>query len=218
MSVSAMLLLVVLVILMGSHDSTPIPDDLQKVEESFVQILGQSNHVLSFARFNHKYGKKYQHAEEIKHRFSVFKENLDLIRSTNNKGLSYKLGVNTKQDISFFSFFSRALRRLLSSSPPSLHVVVSSGKQVHYKFELMEETLYLTINLIDMFLAVTQHVPRKKLQLVGEVNGEYIAIQLLSANSICVHEEVSQSCIIWQEGELLSFFIIEICLVEYEML
>ncbi|CAN6806475.1 hypothetical protein Bca4012_001154 [Brassica carinata] len=96
MSVSAMLLLVVLVILMGSHDSTPIPDDLQKVEESFVQILGQSNHVLSFARFTHKYGKKYQHAEEIKHRFSVFKENLDLIRSTNNKGLSYKLGVNSK--------------------------------------------------------------------------------------------------------------------------
>ncbi|KAF2580374.1 hypothetical protein F2Q68_00000785 [Brassica cretica] len=64
-----------------------------------------------------------------------------------------------------------------------------SDKKVHYKFELMEETLYLTINLIDMFLAVTQHVPRKKLQLVGEVNGEYIAIQLLYANSICVHEE-----------------------------
>ena len=35
------------------------------------------------------------------------------------------------------------------------------------QFELMEETLYLTINLIDRFLAVTQHVPRKKLQLVG---------------------------------------------------
>ena len=127
--------------------------------------------------------------------------------------------------------------------------------QVHYKFELMEETLYLTINLIDRFLAVTQHVPRKKLQLVGvtalllackyeevsvpvvddlivisdkaytrrevldmvnrsqpcmlsrslcngfvllagEVNGEYIAVQLLSANSLCVHEEVSQSCTI----------------------
>ncbi|CAN7126933.1 unnamed protein product, partial [Brassica rapa subsp. narinosa] len=96
MSVSAILSLVVLVILIGSHESTPIPDDLRKVEESFVQILGQSNHVISFARFTHKYGKKYQHAEEINHRFSVFKENLDLIRSTNKKGLSYKLGVNSK--------------------------------------------------------------------------------------------------------------------------
>ena len=53
--------------------------------------------------------------------------------------------------------------------------------QVHYKFELMEETLYLTINLIDRFLAVTQHVPRKKLQLVG------VTAMLLA----CKYEEVS---------------------------
>ncbi|PHT41125.1 Cyclin-B2-4 [Capsicum baccatum] len=38
--------------------------------------------------------------------------------------------------------------------------------EVHYKFELIEETLYLTMNLIDRFLAV-QLVIRKKLQLVG---------------------------------------------------
>ncbi|PHU30661.1 Cyclin-B2-2 [Capsicum chinense] len=38
--------------------------------------------------------------------------------------------------------------------------------EVHYKFELMEETLYLTMNLIDRFLTV-QSVIRKKLQLVG---------------------------------------------------
>lgn len=37
---------------------------------------------------------------------------------------------------------------------------------MHYKFELMDETLYLTVNLIDRFLAV-QPVLRKKLQLVG---------------------------------------------------
>ena len=36
--------------------------------------------------------------------------------------------------------------------------------EVHDKFELMEETLYLTINVIDRFLAVHQIV-RKKLQL-----------------------------------------------------
>lgn len=39
--------------------------------------------------------------EEMKLRFSIFKENLDLIRSTNKKGLSYKLAVNRK----FINFF-----------------------------------------------------------------------------------------------------------------
>lgn len=32
--------------------------------------------------------------EEMKSRFAIFSENLDLIRSTNKKGLSYTLGVN----------------------------------------------------------------------------------------------------------------------------
>lgn len=52
--------------------------------------------------------------------------------------------------------------------------------EVHYKFELMEETLYLTVNLIDRFLAVHQ-VVRKKLQLVG------VTAMLLA----CKYEEVS---------------------------
>ncbi|KAJ9146619.1 hypothetical protein P3X46_028858 [Hevea brasiliensis] len=38
--------------------------------------------------------------------------------------------------------------------------------EVHRKFELMPETLYLTINIIDRFLAV-KVVPRRELQLVG---------------------------------------------------
>lgn len=37
---------------------------------------------------------------------------------------------------------------------------------MHYKFEMMDETLFLTVNLIDRFLAV-QSVTRKNLQLVG---------------------------------------------------
>lgn len=52
--------------------------------------------------------------------------------------------------------------------------------KVHYKFELMEETLYLTVNLIDRFLAV-QSVVRKKLQLVG------VTAMLIA----CKYEEVS---------------------------
>lgn len=61
---------------------------------------------------------------------------------------------------------------------PSLMRIM--GCQVHYKFELMEETLYLTINLIDRFLAVKQ-IARKKLQLVG------VTAMLLA----CKYEEVS---------------------------
>ena len=52
--------------------------------------------------------------------------------------------------------------------------------KVHYKFELMEETLYLTVNLIDRFLAV-HSVVRKKLQLVG------VTAMLIA----CKYEEVS---------------------------
>ena len=37
---------------------------------------------------------------------------------------------------------------------------------VHRKFELSPETLFLTINIIDRFLAV-KTVPRRELQLVG---------------------------------------------------
>ncbi|KAL9251658.1 G2/mitotic-specific cyclin-1-like protein [Drosera capensis] len=52
--------------------------------------------------------------------------------------------------------------------------------EVHYKFELREESLFLTVNLIDRFLE-KQSVVRKKLQLVG-------LIALLLA---CKYEEVS---------------------------
>ncbi|CAA3005532.1 G2 mitotic-specific cyclin-2-like [Olea europaea subsp. europaea] len=52
--------------------------------------------------------------------------------------------------------------------------------EVHHKFELREETLFLTVNLIDRFLA-KQTVVRKKLQLVG------LVAMLLA----CKYEEVS---------------------------
>lgn len=41
-------------------------------------------------------------------------------------------------------------------------------KQVHDKFDLMGETLFLTVNIIDRFLS-KQTVVRKRLQLVGLV-------------------------------------------------
>lgn len=51
--------------------------------------------------------------------------------------------------------------------------------QVHHKFELLPETLFLAINLIDRFLS-RQHVMRKYLQLVG-ITGMLLA---------CKYEEV----------------------------
>ncbi|KAF7138161.1 hypothetical protein RHSIM_Rhsim07G0255300 [Rhododendron simsii] len=143
--------------------------------------------------------------------------------------------------------------------------------EVHYKFELMDETLYLTVNLIDRFLAV-QPVVRKKLQLVGvtamllackyeEVSVPVVEDLILISDKAYSRIEVLQMVnnvtnsshfltIILQEKlmvntlqfnlsvptpyvfmrrflkaaqtdkklELLSFFIIELCLVEYEML
>jgi len=38
--------------------------------------------------------------------------------------------------------------------------------EVHLKFKLLPETLYLTVNIIDRYLAKEQ-IPRSKLQLVG---------------------------------------------------
>lgn len=38
--------------------------------------------------------------------------------------------------------------------------------EVHFKFELMPETLYLTVNVIDRYLSI-ENVTRKRLQLVG---------------------------------------------------
>ncbi|KAJ0266657.1 hypothetical protein HA466_0006190 [Hirschfeldia incana] len=91
----------------GFNESNPIrmvPDGLREVEQSFVQILGHSRHVISFARFAHKFGKRYENAEETKLRFSVFKETLNFIRSTNKKGLSFTVGINQFADMTSQEF------------------------------------------------------------------------------------------------------------------
>ncbi|XP_061967519.1 G2/mitotic-specific cyclin-2-like isoform X3 [Populus nigra] len=127
--------------------------------------------------------------------------------------------------------------------------------EVHYKFELMEETLYLTVNLIDRFLAV-QPVARKKLQLVGvtamllackyeEVSvpvvedlilisdkaysrKEVLDMEKLMVNTLQFNLSVPTPYVFMRRFlkasqcdtklELLSFFIVELCLVEYDML
>ncbi|KAK4315759.1 hypothetical protein Pmani_013036 [Petrolisthes manimaculis] len=46
--------------------------------------------------------------------------------------------------------------------------------QVHTRFTLMPETLYLTVAIIDRFIQVERNIPRNKLQLVG-VTSMFIA-------------------------------------------
>ncbi|PKI55115.1 hypothetical protein CRG98_024406 [Punica granatum] len=127
--------------------------------------------------------------------------------------------------------------------------------EVHYKFELMDETLCLMVNLIDRFLAV-QPIVRKKLQLVGvtamllackyeEVSvpvvedlilisdkaysrKEVLEMERLMVNTLQFNMSVPTPYVFMRRFlkaaqsdkklELLSFFIIELCLVEYEML
>ncbi|RWR92962.1 G2/mitotic-specific cyclin-2-like protein [Cinnamomum micranthum f. kanehirae] len=127
--------------------------------------------------------------------------------------------------------------------------------EVHYKFELMDETLFLTVNLIDRFLE-HQTVARKKLQLVGvtamllackyeEVSvpvvedlilisdkaytrDEVLAMEKLMVNTLQFNLSVPTPYVFMRrflkaaqsdkKMELLSFFLIELCLVEYEML
>nr|GMD26040.1 G2/mitotic-specific cyclin-2-like [Ipomoea batatas] len=127
--------------------------------------------------------------------------------------------------------------------------------EVHNKFELREETLFMTVNLIDRFLE-KQTVMRKKLQLVGMVSmllackyeetavpsvsdfiyisGEaYTRKEVLDMESLMLKTlqfklSVPTPCVFMRRFlkaaesdkklELLSFFLIELCLVEYEML
>lgn len=127
--------------------------------------------------------------------------------------------------------------------------------EVHHKFDLRDETLFLTVNLIDRFLA-KQTVERKKLQLVGLVamllaskyeevlvpvvddlifisDKAYSRKEVLQMEWLMLHTlqftmslptahvfmrrflKAAQSD---RKLELLSFYLIELCLVEYEML
>ncbi|KAF8393628.1 hypothetical protein HHK36_021873 [Tetracentron sinense] len=88
-------------------DENPIrlvSDGFREFESSLPHIIGHTRHALSFARFAHRYGKRYETLEEIKLRFGNFVENLKLIRSTNRKGLPYTLAVNHFADWSWEEF------------------------------------------------------------------------------------------------------------------
>jgi cathepsin H len=75
------------------QDSNPIRM-VSDMEEQLLQVIGESRHAVSFVRFANRYGKRYDTVDEMKRRFKIFSENLELIKSTNKKRLSYTLGVN----------------------------------------------------------------------------------------------------------------------------
>ncbi|KAG0497760.1 hypothetical protein HPP92_002451 [Vanilla planifolia] len=127
--------------------------------------------------------------------------------------------------------------------------------EVHYKFDLVDETLFLTVNIIDRFLS-RQSVVRKKLQLVGvtamllackyeEVmvpvvedlilisdraytRVEVLQMERLMVNTLQFNLSVPTPYVFMRRFlktaqsdrklELLSSYIIELSLIEYEML
>ncbi|PHT59874.1 hypothetical protein CQW23_02237 [Capsicum baccatum] len=104
--------------------------------------------------------------------------------------------------------------------------------EVHYKFELMEETLYLTMNLIDRFLTV-QSVIRKKLQLIGittlflackyeEVSVPVVEDLILIFEKAYARKEFLEMFLKASQPDnkvkLVSFLLIELYLVEYKIL
>ncbi|KAG5559119.1 hypothetical protein RHGRI_008890 [Rhododendron griersonianum] len=83
---------------------TVVSNVLREFETSVVNVVGYSRQALSFARFAHRYGKSYETEEEMKLRFSIFSENLKLIKSHNRKGLSYTMAVNKFADWTWEEF------------------------------------------------------------------------------------------------------------------
>ncbi|KAJ8429996.1 hypothetical protein Cgig2_033921 [Carnegiea gigantea] len=88
-------------------DENPIrlvTDGLQEIQSSVLSLLGDTRRALSFARFIHRHGKRYETVGEMKQRFEIFKENLKLIRSSNKKNVPYKLHLNQFADWSWEEF------------------------------------------------------------------------------------------------------------------
>lgn len=81
-----------------------VVDGLHELETSILRIVGNSRRALSFARFAHRYGKRYENVEEIQRRFQIFSETLKMIRSHNKKGLSYTMGINEFADMTWDEF------------------------------------------------------------------------------------------------------------------
>jgi len=85
---------VVIAVAGSTFDESNIIRLASDLDSRVLDVIGQSRNALSFARFARRYGKNYHSADEIRHRFRIFSDNIRLIRSTNKRPLTYTLGVN----------------------------------------------------------------------------------------------------------------------------
>ncbi|XP_078444269.1 vanillin synthase, chloroplastic-like [Wolffia australiana] len=83
--------------------------DLAAFESALFQAVGSARHTFAFARFVRKHGKNYGSVEEIRLRFSIFVENLKLIRRSNRRISSYFLGINEFADMTWDEFRAHRL-------------------------------------------------------------------------------------------------------------
>jgi cathepsin H len=74
------------------------------LESTVLAALGRTRDALRFARYAVRYGKSYESVAEVHKRFRIFSESLELVRSTNRKGLPYRLGINRFADMSWEEF------------------------------------------------------------------------------------------------------------------
>ncbi|KAJ4823453.1 hypothetical protein Tsubulata_044007 [Turnera subulata] len=160
---------------------------------------------------------------------------------------------NSKSESKSIVHAKRTLNRRRSSYTSSL--MTRSKVQVHFKFELMPETLYLMVTLLDRYLSQVQ-IKKKELQLVGltalllaskyedfwhprikdliSISAEsYTRDQMLAMEKFFLKKlkfrlneptpyvfmlrflKAAQSD---KKLEHLAFYLIELCLVEYEAL
>ncbi|XP_068659638.1 cysteine proteinase 2-like [Aristolochia californica] len=86
-----------------------VTDQVHDLELTIRRTLGSGRRVFAFARFAQRYGKKYNSVAEIKKRFGIFVESLELIYSVNRKPLPYTLGINQFADMSWDEFQAHRL-------------------------------------------------------------------------------------------------------------
>lgn len=168
------------------------------------------------------------------------------------------------QDIYHFYWYTEACNNLSSNymsgqvdiNQKMREILIDWLTDVHLKFDLMHETLFLMINLIDRFLSVVYTITRKDIQLVGltamlvaakyeeiwapkvkdlitisnnvYTRGEFLSMEKLMLNKLRFNLAVPTPFVFMKrflkaaqadtQLELLAFYLLELCLVEYEAL
>lgn len=168
------------------------------------------------------------------------------------------------QDIYHFYWYTEACNNLSSNymlsqvdiNKKMRGILIDWLIDVHIKFELMHETLFLMINLIDRFLSVVCTITRKDLQLVGLTAmlvaakyeeiwppkirelitisnnaytcAEFLSMEKLMLNKLRFNLAVPTPFVFMKrflkaaqadkQLEELAFYLLELCLVEYEAL